>query len=107
LTAINREGNPVEYRNKIRKPVNFSFQYTLKDDPSGYQIKDGKVVDHSEKGIRFEAMEKLPIGTRLRLIFKNPDPTIQDFRLKPEGVVVWSIQPDPKEPVFRVGLKYL
>ena len=89
----------MEHRNKIRKRVNFSFQYSLKDDSSENQFKDAMVVDHSEKGIRFEALEKLPIGTRLRLTFKNVTPPIQDFQLNTEGVVVWSIQPDPEEPV--------
>lgn len=97
----------MEHRNKIRKRVNFSFQYSLKDDPSEHQFKDAMVVDHSEKGIRFETLEKLPIGTRLRLAFKNVLPPIQDSQLNTEGVVVWSIQPDPEEPVYRVGLKYL
>lgn len=97
----------MENRNKAREPVNSYFQYSLKDDPSEQQIKDAMVVDHSERGLRFESLEKLPVGAKLRLSFKEVNPPIQGLPLNAEGIVVWCVQPDSEESVYRTGLKYI
>jgi len=104
---MKREENQMEHRREKRKPVRFSFQYNLTGESSETGCKEGTVVDFSERGIRFEAEEKLPVGTKLTLSIEKDNSSAKDYHISPEGIVVWSIQPDPEEPLYRVGLKYV
>jgi hypothetical protein len=102
-----REENFMEHRIEKRKPVRFSFQYNIGEDTSESSHREGTVVDYSDRGIRFESEERLPIGTKLKLDIDPHNPSAKDYLISPEGIVVWSIQPDPEESLYWVGLKYL
>ncbi|MDX1765013.1 MAG: PilZ domain-containing protein [bacterium] len=97
----------MEQRKQTRKKVRFSFRYLTTVAPSGEKAQDGTVVDLTDQGIRFETGEKLPVGTKLRVqgvggkAKDDADPVARD------GVVVWSIQPDPGVQLYRVGVKYI
>lgn len=97
----------MEKRTESLKRASFPFRYRLEEGENVSTLRHGSVVDHNARGMRFEAPEKLPVGTRLRLNFDEVSPVEGEFPLGAEGVVVWSIQPNPNVSVYRVGLKYL
>lgn len=97
----------MENRRQARKSVTLSFQYTREDDTGKSKLKEATVVDLNEQGIRFEAMEKLPVGTRLTLNFDDARPPEKTLTFASQGIVVWSIRPDPEESFYRIGLKYI
>lgn len=97
----------MENRMKARKPVHFPFRYRLEDASPPHELTNGTVVDLSDRGIRFETLEKLPIGTRLKLVFDGNPSDQKKYNLDDQGIVVWSVQPNPQESLYRVGLKFL
>ena len=97
----------MDQRKKTRKSVRFSFRYLPAGAPASEKFRDGTVVDLTDQGIRFETGEKLTIGTKLTvqgISSKSEDETTRPPR---DGVVVWSIQPDPGVQLYRIGLKYI
>jgi hypothetical protein len=97
----------MEQRKKSRKSVRFSFRYLSAGAEAEEKARDGTVVDLNDQGIRFETEEKLPVGTKLQLDDLDKKLKEGGSTSGREGVVVWSIQPDPGVMLFRVGLKYL
>ena len=98
----------MEHRREPRKSVRLSFQYNLQTDSFESEPREATLIDLSERGIRFEAAEKLPVGTKLKLNFgKDESLEKEEHMIKSDGIVVWSIQPNTDEPIYRVGLNYL
>jgi hypothetical protein len=97
----------MELRQHVREPVHFSFQYSLKDDSGNPRPRDGRAVDLSEQGVRFEAAERLPVGTKLTLVFEKISSLEKELPLSRDAVVVWSVQTSPDESLYRVGLRYI
>ena len=96
----------MENRKVKRKNVLFSLHYVREEDGAGDACRDATVMDISDRGIRFETIERLPVGTRLKLTCDHDEKPPPGHIVGEEGVVVWSIQPEPDVPLFLVGLKY-
>ena len=96
----------MEQRKQTRKNVRFSFRYLPDGAPSSEKTRDGTVVDLTDQGIRFETGEKLPIGTKLKVRGISAKSEDEGMEISREGIVVWSIQPDPGVLLYRIGLKY-
>ncbi len=85
----------------------FSLHYVREEDGAGGACRDATVMDISERGIRFETIERLPVGTKLKLTCDHDEKPPEGHIVGDEGVVVWSIQPEPDVPLFLIGLKYV
>jgi hypothetical protein len=94
----------MEKRKSARKNILLRLYYLLEEDR---QEREATIIDLSERGIRFEAAEKLPVGTRLKLDFPDGTPSGEEDPFCKEGVVVWSIQPILNKLLYRIGIKYI
>ncbi len=97
----------MENRKVIRENVLFSLHYVREEDGASDECRDATVMDISERGIRFETIERLPVGTTLKLTCDHDEKPPEGHTVSDKGVVVWSIQPEPGVPLFLVGLKYV
>ncbi len=97
----------MEQRKERRQRRRFLFHYKYQTGPGEVDSNQATVVDVSDRGVRFETREKLHVGTRLKLYFDPESSLSRNLPSEREGIVVWSIQPDPEVPHYLAGLKYL